>query len=227
VLVLFDIDGTLLISLRAGIGAMTTAIEELHGVTPDFEGVEIHGRLDRLIWRDLSAKHGLPASEADHATFRATYARHLHERLAARNTAEALPGAQALVESVRSVPGVTIGLLTGNYMETGRAKVRFAGFDPDVFVVNAWGDEGPDRRSLVPVAHGRYRERLGTPIARERVVIIGDTPADVDCAKAHGARVLAVATGGFKADALRGTEADRVVDDLRDTAGLTDWIMKA
>jgi len=176
---------------------------------------------------DLSAKHGLPASEADHATFRATYSRHLHERLTARNTAEALPGALALVESVRSVPGVTIGLLTGNYMETGRTKVRFAGFDPDVFVVNAWGDEGPDRRSLVPVAHGRYRERHGMPIARERVVIIGDTPADVDCAKAHGARVLAVATGGFKADALRATPADRVVDDLRDTAALTDWITKA
>ncbi|MBL9141778.1 MAG: haloacid dehalogenase-like hydrolase [Phycisphaerae bacterium] len=224
-LVLFDIDGTLLTSLRAGLGAMTSTIEELHGVQPDFEGVEIHGRLDRLIWRDLAAKHRLPASEEDHATFKRTYTRHLNERLSAANTAVALPGTVALVDAVRATPGVTIGLLTGNYEATGRLKVKFAGFDPDVFVVNAWGDEGPDRRSLVPVAHERYHQRNGSRVAPERVVILGDTPADVDCAKAHGARVLAVATGGFTAQALAATDADLVVPDLADTAAITRWIV--
>ncbi len=226
-LVLFDIDGTLLTSLRAGIGAMTTAVRELHGIEPDFEGVEIHGRLDRLIWRDLAAKHGLPAGEDDHARFKQTYARHLGERLAAANTATPLPGTHALVEAVRGQPGVTIGLLTGNYEETGRLKVRHAGFDPDHFVVNAWGDEGPDRRSLVPVARERYARRHGTHLSPERVVIIGDTPADVDCAKAHGARVLAVATGGFTEEALRATAADAVMPSLADTAGALRWIVGA
>lgn len=224
-LVLFDIDGTLLTSLRAGIGAMTTAVRELHGVDPDFEGVEIHGRLDRLIWRDLAAKHGLPAEEADHARFKQTYARHLSERLAAANTAVPLPGTHALVDAVRATPGVTIGLLTGNYQETGRLKVRHAGFEPDHFVVNAWGDEGPDRRSLVPVARERYQQRLGAALPPERVLIIGDTPADVDCAKAHGARVLAVATGGFTVEALRATPADAVVANLEDTGALVRWIV--
>lgn len=226
-LVLFDIDGTLLTSLRAGIGAMTSTLHELHGVQADFEGIEIHGRLDRLIWRDLSAKHKLPATEADHATFKQTYTRHLRDRLAAANTAAALPGALSLVDAVRATRGVTIGLLTGNYEETGRLKVQFAGFDPDVFLVNAWGDEGPDRRSLVPVAHERYHRRNGVRIAPERVVILGDTPADVDCAKAHGARVLAVASGGFTEDQLKQTDADMVVPNLTDTAAIARWILAA
>lgn len=226
-LVLFDIDGTLLISLRAGVGAMQTALRELHGVDISFDGVEIHGRLDTLIWRDLANRYGLPAHEEAHQTFRSTYARHLDERLAANNTSQALPGAIALVRAVQATPGVTIGLLTGNYEPTGKLKVKHAGFDPDAFVVNAWGDDAPDRRSLVPVAMQRYHQRHGRAVPAQNVVIIGDTPHDVDCAKAHGARVLAVGTGAFTPEALRQAGADLATPDLSDTATLAAWITRA
>ena len=154
-LVLFDIDGTLLHSLSAGIHAMSSAIRELHAAEADFARVDVHGRLDTLIWRDLGRLHGFATDDAAHVRFKECYSGHLERRLAERNTVEAMPGAHALVDAACAVPGITPGLLTGNYERTGRLKVRHAGIDPDRFVVNAWGDDGPDRRSLVPVAIDR------------------------------------------------------------------------
>ena len=223
-LVLFDIDGTLLHSLSAGIHAMGAALRELHGVDVDFSKVDVHGRLDTLIWRDIGRLHGYPTDDAAHARFKDAYCGHLERRLAERNTVEAMPGAAALVDAACAHGPATVGLLTGNYERSGRTKVRHAGIDPDRFVVNAWGDDGPGRRSLVPVAMGRYRARHGAPVDPRDVVIIGDTPHDVDCAHASSARCLAVATGKFTIDALRDAGADLAVPDLRDTARLMDWV---
>ena len=157
-LVLFDIDGTLLHSLSAGVHAMTSALSELHGTAPDFARIEVHGRLDTLIWQELSRLHGYPDDAEAHETFRRTYGDHLHRRLEERNTVERFPGTMELVDATRRAPGVTIGLLTGNYEHTGRLKVRCAGINPDLFEVNAWATDGPDRRSLVPVAMRRDRK---------------------------------------------------------------------
>jgi phosphoglycolate phosphatase-like HAD superfamily hydrolase len=224
VLVLFDIDGTLLYSLSAGIHAMSSAISELHGIVPDFSKVEVHGRLDTLIWQELAGVHGYPTCDASHERFRSTYSEHLERRLTERNTVQRYPGAKELVDATRSHPALTVGLLTGNYEFTGRLKVRHAGIDPDHFVVNAWAGDAPDRRGLVPVAMRRYAERTGRTIGGDQVVIIGDTPYDVDCAHASGARCLAVATGHFDLDALRAAGADLAVKDLSDTDGLMRWI---
>lgn len=225
-LVLFDIDGTLLHSLSAGVHAMTTALRELHGTEPDFSKVEVHGRLDTLIWRDLAAAHGYPTCEASHERFRSTYSAHLERRLAERNTVQRYPGTLELVHAVHSHPDLVLGMLTGNYEFTGRLKVRHAGIDPDLFLVNAWAGDAPDRRGLVPVAMRRHAERTGRAIAGDRVVIIGDTPADIDCAHASGARCLAVATGHFSLEALRAAGADLAVPDLGDTERLLAWIAR-
>ncbi|MFZ9689065.1 MAG: HAD family hydrolase [Phycisphaerales bacterium] len=224
-LALWDIDGTLLKSEHAGIHAM---LEALHALHPDrsfsFDGVEVSGRLDPLIYRELAAKHGIPGDDAAHATFRATYAERLRARLDARNTVRALAGVGELVRALHDHAHWEQGLLTGNYERTGRLKVRHAGIDPDRFVVNAWGDDGPDRRSLVPVAMNRYRDRHAREGDPRQVLIIGDTPYDVDCARAAGARVLATATGKFTVDELHAAGADRTVPDLRDTASIMRWI---
>ena len=176
---------------------------------------------------DLLVKaHGYPGDADAHETFRRTYGEHLERRFAERNTAQRFPGSLELVRATQAAPGVTIGLLTGNYEHTGRLKVRCAGFDPDAFVVNSWATDGPDRRSLVPVAMRRYAERHGRAVAPRDVVIIGDTPYDVDCAHASGARCLAVATGHFGLDALRDAGADHAVASLEDTDGLLRWITR-
>jgi phosphoglycolate phosphatase len=225
VLALWDIDGTLLKSEHAGIHAMLEALHELHpGKTFSFDGVEVSGRLDPLIYRELAARHGIAGDDAAHATFRATYAERLRMRLAARNTVRALAGVGELVRSLHDHAHWEQGLLTGNYEPTGFLKVTHAGLDPAHFRINAFADHGATRRDLPPVAIRRYREATGRAVPPERVVIIGDTPLDVDCAHHNGCRCLAVATGIHPPDELRAAGADLVVDDLSDVAGILRWL---
>lgn len=226
-LILFDIDGTLLRTHGAGLRAMSRALSDLHGPHASgaygLDGIDTSGRLDSHIWRDLSRKHEVAHDEETHGRFQERYHHHLSEGFAGDSVSEALPGAIALVERLHPEPTATLGLLTGNYQSTGRLKVAAAGFDPDRFVINAFADDGPDRRSLPPVAMARFEHRHGRPIAAAEVLIIGDTPHDVDCAKAHGCACLGVTTGRHPAEELDG--ADRVVDGLDDVEEIAAWIL--
>jgi phosphoglycolate phosphatase-like HAD superfamily hydrolase len=225
-LVLFDIDGTMLTSEGAGLVAMLDAMHEIMpGRTFSFEGIPLAGRLDVLIWRDLLARHGLKHDDALHGRFRERYGHHLQRRLGVTHTARALNGVTGLIGALVHEPNVTLGILTGNYELTGRLKVERAGIPTVQFTANAWADDGDSRRALTPVAMRRCAERRGHEIAPHDVVVIGDTPHDIDCAHAHGCRALAVATGGSSADELRAHSADLVVDDLSDSAALARWIL--
>jgi phosphoglycolate phosphatase-like HAD superfamily hydrolase len=225
-LVLFDIDGTMLTSEGAGLVAMLDAMHEIMpGRTFSFEGIPLAGRLDVLIWRDLLARHGLKHDDALHGRFRERYGHHLQRRLGVTHTARALNGVTGLIGTLVHEPNVTLGILTGNYEHTGRLKVERAGIPTVQFTANAWADDGDSRRALTPVAMRRCAERRGHEIAPRDVVVIGDTPHDIDCAHAHGCRALAVATGGSSADELRAHSADLVVDDLSDSAALARWIL--
>lgn len=215
-LVLFDIDGTLLLTEGCGVASMTQAGRELFGPDFGFDGVEVSGRLDVLIWQDLCRRNGIEDSTANHDAFRARYGRILADRLRVDPLARALPGVLGLLDVLRRRDEVTLGLLTGNYPETGRLKVAAAGIDPDQFLVAAWGVDGATRRELPPVAMQRHRELLGREIAPQRVVIIGDTPHDIDCARHNGCRAIGVGTGRFDADCLSQCGADVAVDSLED-----------
>ena len=174
-LVLFDIDGTLLKSQHAGVHAMLDAFHQLHpNHRFSFDGIDIAGRLDTLIYDDMTARHGVPGDAQSHDTFRETYTEHLGRRLAQRNTVVALEGVAELVRALAGEPRVELGLLTGNYPATGRLKVRHAGLDPDLFRVNAFAMDGVTRRDLPPVALRRYAERHGSPLDPARAIIIGD-----------------------------------------------------
>lgn len=225
-LVLFDIDGTMLTSEGAGLVAMLDAMHEL---VPDrtfsFDGIPVAGRLDTLIWRDLLARHGMDHDDALHGQFRERYGHHLQRRLGVTHIARALPGVTDLIGTLAREPHVTLGILTGNYEHTGRLKVERAGIPTLHFTANAWADDGHSRRALTPVAMRRCADRRGRAPAAHEVVVIGDTPHDIDCAHAHGCRALAVATGGSSAEDLRTHRADLVVDDLSDSAALARWIL--
>jgi len=224
-LLLFDIDGTLLLSDRAGVHAMQAAGRALHGERFSLERVSMAGRLDPLIWADGMVQAGLEPSEELHARFRAAYTEALVQRLRERPTARALPGVLALLDRLRAMQDTTLGLLTGNYAETGSIKLRAAGIDPSWFPITAWGSDGGHRRDLPPVALERYLAHTGRAIAPERVVVLGDTPGDIDCARANGCLSVAVATGpSYSIDDLRAHAPDLLIEDLSDTDGLLDWL---
>jgi phosphoglycolate phosphatase-like HAD superfamily hydrolase len=224
--VLFDIDGTMLMTQRAGTQAMQEAARKLFSPSFTFDGVEIAGRLDPLIWRDVARRNGVDDHDAHHDRFRAEYGRILARNLRDNPTTTVLPGVPALIESLRRQAGVTLGVLTGNYPETGRLKIDSAGIDPDVFTVNAWGSDGTQRRDLPPVAMRIYRES-GRELDPRQVVIIGDTPHDIDCARHNGCRALGVATGSFTVEQLRACGADMAVPDLTATTALVEWMLAA
>lgn len=225
-LILFDIDGTLLLTEGAGVAAMQDAGRELFGAHFSTDGVEFSGRLDPLIWIDLAQRNGVNDHNGAHDRFRAAYRRHLQRRLAGSPTATALPGVRQLIDALLA-EGIGLGLLTGNYPETGRIKLESAGIDPDAFAVHAWGCDGPTRRDLPPIALRQYCDLRRRSLGPEHVVVIGDTPHDVDCARVHGCRSLGVATGAFTIEALRAAGADLALADLSDTPHIVNWLLKS
>ena len=149
--------------------------------------------------------------------FRDVYLGHLNESSTSRgreraSCRESLP----LLEALERRDDAYLALLTGNYEEAARAKLAY--FDLwRYFRCGAFGDDAPDRNGLLPRAMARIRECGGPVVAPRDVVVIGDTPLDVACAAASGARSVAVATGGFDVDALRAAGADVVLQDFSDT----------
>ncbi|MCZ6835929.1 MAG: HAD family hydrolase [Planctomycetota bacterium] len=223
-LILFDIDGTLLLTQKAGIKAMQSAAKELFGDHVTFEGVDFAGRLDPQIWAAAAQRNKIDPSE--HDRFRDGYLKHLRQFFEATPTSVLLPGVRELVEALQAREDVTLGLLTGNYPETGRLKIEQAGLDPELFPVAAWGDDGQQRTDLPLVGMRQYAELKGEPIPADRVIIIGDTIHDVECAKVNGCRSLAVATGpAYSVDDLMVTEPDLLVKDLSETDRILEWML--
>ncbi len=224
-LVLFDIDGTLLLTQKAGVNAMMDAGREVVGPDFSFDGIEFAGRLDPAIWASAAAANGVDDPSQVHAEFREVYAANLARRFEIDPTAFTLPGVETLVGRVADLDGAVPGLLTGNYPETGRLKIQAAGLDPDLFTIAAWGSDGDTRRDLPPVAIQRYGEHFGESIDPKRVVIIGDTPHDIDCAHANGCLVIAVATGPSNLiDELGEHKPDLLLEDLSDTDRIIGWL---
>lgn len=227
-LVLFDIDATLIRTSGAGIRAMVSAGKALFGESfTGADGIEFAGGLDPLILRDMLGKSGVPASVANLRAIRAEYRVRLQQALVP-GVGRVLPGVLELLGALSPRDGVALGLLTGNFAETGRLKLAACGLDPDQFTICAWGDDSPHeppaREHLPPVAMERYRARFGRAIEPSRVTIIGDTPHDVRCALAHGCRVVGVATGQFSVDRLTAAGAHLAVSDLSGTTDLVRWL---
>lgn len=228
-LVLFDIDGTLLKSGGLGLKAMQVVAREL--LDPDFDmvGIDVAGRLDPLIVRDMFQRAKVAQTPGLTLEFRKRFVSVFQEMMSRSDACRALPGGRELVHAVREHPGCISGLLTGNYQETGSLKLSLAGYDPSGFDICAWGDDSPHdppaREHLTEVALVRHLAQFGAPVAPSRVTIIGDTPHDVRCAHAHGCACIAVATGQYSAEQLHAAGADVVVDDLLATGTLLSWIL--
>jgi phosphoglycolate phosphatase len=226
-LILFDIDATLITTSRAGLAAMEDAGRELFGPAFTTDRTEFAGRLDPLILADLLRHNGLEVTTRSLDAMRDGYRRHLPAKLKERRCS-ACPGVPALLDALRGRPGVVLGLLTGNFADTGQIKLRACGVDPERFSIRVWGDESPHtppaRDHLPEIGIARYRAAHG-PIDPRRVTIIGDTPHDVSCARAHGCRSLGVGTGMHAPEVLLAAGADHAVKNLAETDAVLSWLL--
>jgi phosphoglycolate phosphatase-like HAD superfamily hydrolase len=214
-LILFDIDGTLLLPKGAGRVAMRLAAEEVFGAPVAIDDHHFGGKTD---WRnvlEIMASHGFEQElvEPKLTTFEAVMARHI-EIIIADFPVEACPGAHVMMAELIKRGEPLPGLLTGNFMTTSPIKLRAAGFDPDWFRVGAYGSEAESRNDLPFLAVERAEHMLGRSIRPEQVVIIGDTLADVECARALGGVAVAVKTGYTPLEELAASQPDYLLDDL-------------
>lgn len=224
-LVLFDIDGTLLLSGGAGVRAMSRAFEQVFGVADAFAHIDVAGRTDTFLLSTALNRAGLPDTSDAHTLFRDAYVPLLREEMVkpGHSRKGLMPGVSALLARLEQCAGTHLALLTGNFEYAAYAKLGHFGID-GYFSWGVFGEESADRNDLARAACRRAAERAIPAAALERAIVIGDTPHDIACAHAIGARVIAVATGNYPVDALRDAGADVAVSDLADTAGIVGLI---
>jgi phosphoglycolate phosphatase len=217
---LFDVDGTLLLTEGAGRKAIAAALQERYGVEDDLAHIAMAGRTDPLIVADALRAHGLePDGEGERdALWQAIFA-HMR-RLMTPPRGGLLPGVSDCLDRVGDDPAWVPALLTGNVREMARIKLAAFGLY-DRFAFGAFGDEAPDRNALAVIAVERAADLHGVPPSR--CVVVGDTEHDIACARAAGAHVVAVATGGRPRALLAAHEPDLLLDDLREADRLMDW----
>ena len=215
-ILLFDIDGTLLQGHGVGRRALEAALLALYGQTFDTSEIPFSGKTDPQIFREIltaAPDYGLTAAAPDddqRDAFRDAYLREMEHRLPADRVSE-LPGAAPLVRQL-DADGHTMGLLTGNLEPLAYGKVARIGLDAPLFPFGAFGSDHEDRNALPAIAAERACAHLKRDVPHTDLVIIGDTPRDIECGRAVGARVVAVATGYFSADEL--ADADVVLESL-------------
>ena len=213
-LILFDIDGTLVLTGGAGLRAMIRAGEEVFGVGNGFERVPMNGRTDAWIVAQMAAGHGLTCDARALGRFREIYVKHLSAEVHLPGPRKGvMPGVRPLLDALSGRSDVYLALLTGNFEAGARIKLEY--FDLwRYFRCGAFGDDAHDRNALLEAALRRVHEGGGPTIAASDVVIVGDTPLDVAVAIAGGTRSVAVATGSHDVEALLASGADVVLEDL-------------
>ncbi len=228
-LVLFDIDGTILWTDGAGRRAIHTALEEVFGSIgpPEYR---FDGKTDRQIVRDLMRHDGYADAGIDErmTVLLDRYVQCLDAELAHPEfTARLLDGVPELLDALEARDDVVLGLLTGNVEPGARAKLRAVGIDPDRFRIGAFGSDHEHRPELPAIAQRRVRELLGVEIPGADIVVIGDTPADIECARSVQARAIGVATGRYAVEELGRHGAAAVFEDLTDTDAVIRAIFDA
>jgi phosphoglycolate phosphatase len=214
---LFDIDGTLIYGHGVGHRALVRAMQDVFGTAGTHDDYDWRGKTDPRIVCDLMRRAGVPE---DTLTARLQecfdrYVDHLNEALANGQRIDVLPGVARLLPALAACDTMCVGLLTGNVERGARAKLGATGLFP-FFRVGAYGSDDPDRRRLPSIARERIRILTGRDIPFADLTIIGDTPLDVDCARACGARAVAVATGQHSTSELAACHPDAVLTSFAD-----------
>jgi phosphoglycolate phosphatase len=221
-LLLFDIDGTLLVGATdSHREALRYAMLEVHGVDVERAAVDlaVAGRTDGEIARLILTEAGISEEAIDARTGElAERAAQAYAELCEPDLSDFVTdGIPDLLAWLSAIPGVRLALVTGNFETVARLKLARAGIGARFAAgQGAFASDAEDRRALPPIARRRAGSG-GAPFPRRHTLLVGDTPRDIACARAGNARAVAVATGGFSRDALEAHAPDAVLDDLHDT----------
>lgn len=228
-LVLFDIDGTLLSSEGMGRASMQRALDEVFG-SPGNPAYRYDGKTDRQIVREVMRLEG---HSDEHIDSRMEKLMELYVeglRAGAKSgkfNVKPLAGVREILDALEARDDVVLGLLTGNIAPGARIKLSAAGIDPERFRVNAFGSDHENRPELPAIAQRRASEVLGLSIAGDRLVVIGDTPADIECGRSLGARSIGVASGHYTVEQLEAHNPYAALPSLIDTQQVLEAIMDA
>jgi phosphoglycolate phosphatase len=212
-LVLFDIDGTLIHTDGAGIKAFGRAFELQNNITNGTAGMKFAGRTDSGLAREMFCRHGVEPSAEKLGLFFEYYTFWL-AHLLNESKGDIFPGVWRLIYELQSLSEPpALGLLTGNIRLGAEIKLRHFNLW-EFFTLGAFGDDHEDRNQIAAIAHGRGERLLKKPLRGEEVMVIGDTPLDIACGRAIGAKVLAVATGDYTLAELQAHSPTWAVADL-------------
>jgi phosphoglycolate phosphatase len=228
-LVLFDVDGTILLTAGAGRRAIFAALAEEVMDVSSLDNIRFDGKTDPEIVAELLAAAGQPAARESTRVRRLCerYVSHLARELelpSARTTV--MPGVRPLLDRLQEEASVVLGLLTGNVAAGAALKLRSGGIDPARFTVGAYGSDAAYRHELPPIAARRAEAIFGRVPDGAEIVIIGDTPADIGCGAGIAARAVAVATGSYSVGELAACKPHAAFEDLSDTERVLEAILE-
>ena len=214
-LVLFDIDGTLVHTGGAGVKAFAKVFADEFNAHDGLEKLKFAGRTDVSLVREFFKIHGIAETPDHFARFFERYVLWLDHILSHSQT-EACPGVWEMLADIKALPQPPLlGLLTGNIVLGAEIKLRHFNLWKE-FTTGAFADDAEDRDEIAAAAKKRGSRVLGKKLRDEEVLVIGDTPLDIRCGRAIGAKVLAVATGGATLEELQRHKPDWAVNDLRE-----------
>jgi phosphoglycolate phosphatase len=212
-LILFDIDGTLVGGSAESIEPFARAIRDVYGIAVGAGFDDTAGKTDRLILRELLEREGVTARLELEARLLARYLKHV-QALIRKAPGQVLPGVRALLERLEHEDQLVIGLGTGNLEQAARLKLRLHGLN-GLFGVGGFGDDALQRRDVIAAGIQKAAGKHG--VSFERIAVVGDTPRDIDAAKANGVHSIAVASGSHSASALKNHGASVVLEDMTGT----------
>ena len=230
-LILFDIDGTLMITKGASSRCMKRAGQMVLGPNFAWHPVTV-GTLDPQIFDQLAHANGILPTDAHRRQYQSVYLEELEQELTTRqNDITVLPGIASLIKSLHArateTGDVVLGVLTGNFRKATELKLQLSGLGLDRFPVIACAEHGECRNDLPKIAIQMARQQTGYHIKTAHTILVGDTPRDIECAKANGCKCVAVATGHYSAQQLKDAGGSTVVETLEDTEPLLALINTA